>query len=126
MNENIKKLKNYKGFDVFLWSEGFEKYILGKEKAGSLGKFDFGSIAKIVVRKEDLYSSFAFAVSGLDMVVKQDNPEFTEENLLDMAVEAVERYINQNRITKGKELTFELHTEFTEVEDPAWWTKSNV
>lgn len=78
----------------------------------------FGVIARIIVQKENEYTGFAFATSGLQMLTQVDK----NTDLDQMAINHVKDYIDQNLLTDEDVYTFEYaHNDFKITENPEWW-----
>lgn len=110
MDEAIKKINNYKGFEIIQRFDGFEV------SPGTLT-----SIASFIVRKDDTVAGFAFAVGMLDFMA---NPTLTNEALLEKANKIITKYVDKD-IKHLEEYTFEYNTsDFFPIENPKWWNKT--
>ncbi len=114
--------KTYRDFEIIPWSDGFEKYFAHKSSGGSMDKFEFGIIAKFIVKKESEVMGFAFAVAGLDIFAEPRAEKFKDENLINKAMEKIKRYLDNQKFSHNEELTFEFQSQdFFNVQNPIWW-----
>ena len=97
-----------KGYEVE--SDGFRQ---ATRFLGEIGKFEVSNSKKRCV--------FAFAISILDKAKKRLN----DADLYKQALGAIENYIENGKITDGKEYTFQFEEVFSAVKNPNWWVKSN-
>jgi|SRR3989339_336475 len=98
----------YKEFQIIFDSNGFENFA-----------DRFGSLAKIIVKKDQIVAGFAFAVAGLELFA---DPKINEVELREKALEVVKDYIDRSQVINNNVKTFELRSlQFFEVIKPDWW-----
>ena len=108
---NNQNIKNYKGFEVISYSDGFQI------SPGTLIR-----IASFIVRKDDVIAGFAFAEG---MLTRMSHPELKDGDLLQEAEQIIKTYIDNDRVRHLEEFTFEYHpSNFIDVDNPKWWIKS--
>jgi len=103
-------VRTYRGHEIYLRQPGFEftPVMLGK-------------VASYLVAWAEGLTAFAFMYPLLAQV---DEPGFSEERLLERAVELIELWIEEDRLQNRSEVTFEYRGgAFVEVTDPRWWVK---
>lgn len=103
-------VRTYRGHEIYLRDPGFEftPVMLGK-------------VASFLVAWAEGLAAFAFMYPLLAQVQEQD---FSEERLLERAVELIELWIEEDRLQNRSEVTFEYRGgAFVEASDPRWWVK---
>lgn len=103
-----KRFFEYKGYEIIFDSNGFENFVNR-----------FASLAKIIVKKNEIVAGFAFAVAGLELFA---NPKINETELRERALEKIRDYIERGEIVHNSVKTFELRSlRFVEIINPEWW-----
>lgn len=78
----------------------------------------FGVIARIIIHEEAVFTGFAFATSGLQVLTQIKN----EADLDGLAIEKVKSFIDRKLLKDEDVYTFEYaHGEFRLIENPEWW-----
>ncbi len=110
----LNKYKNsvdYEGYEIHSHSVGFELF-----------PNRFGSIARYIVKKQQIVCGFAFAVPGLELFAL---PHLTDKDLESLAYEVIKKRIDQGNVKHLAEYTYDFHSgHFTEVSNPEWWNSN--
>jgi len=97
----------HRGYSIAWYSEGY---------ISMTG--NFGVIAKITAEKENSWTGFAFAVSGLSLFARTE----LKDDLDNLPIRKIKEYIDKDLISDGDTFTFEFKNgDFYEVQNPEWW-----
>ncbi len=79
---------------------------------------NFGLIAQIIVKINDEYAGFAFAVGGLQLFAEPNK----DYRLQEIAIDKIKDFIDKSKINDEEIYTFEYRNHnFIQVLNPEWW-----